>query len=865
VALHWSAASEEVKRLAAEMSTRWKHHYLSTEHFFFAACSLDERCSAWLTRRGLSVAELQEDILRLVPEGDEVAPWEGLIESPRIRRIMTKGCQTEAEGQRSMKVEPVHLVAAILAEGNNVAVRVLALRGHKASACRQDLFGSSTSAPATASPAQPAAKPGKEKYLTKYGRDLTAQAREGKMDPVIGRNDEVRRVLQILTRKTKSNPVLVGEAGVGKSAVALGLAQRIAAGQVPDILKDRRVIELSLSSMIAGASNRGDFEERLEGVVKEASADPKIVLFIDEIHQLVGAGRSGGMDASNILKPALARGDFPVLGCTTTDEYRRYIEADPALERRFQPVLVGEPSEADALEILKGLKSRYEAHHGVTFTDSALLAAVKLSVRFLPDRNLPDKAIDLIDESAARVKTRSGVYIPGERPQFEVNDEVIAEVVADWTGIPVSRMTEEESSRLLEMESLLRKRVVGQDHAVEAVSQTIRVVRVGLTSPNRPGGVFLFLGPSGVGKTELAKGLAEFLFGSDTEMVRIDMSEYHDKSSVARLIGSPPGYVGYEEEGQLTKAVRTKPYCVVLLDEVEKAHPEVFDIFLQVFDDGRLTDSKGRTVNFCNTLIVLTSNLGARAALSQAVPDNKGMAGQMDQLPNAYQEALRGHFRPEFINRIDEIILFRALERSDLVGIVRIHLGKLIKTLTEREIQLVVEDSAVELLLEVGYQPAYGARPLQRAIDSMLKRPMAEEMLRQKLGPGSTLAAYRAGDKLAFRVVQGGPVGGTPPVVLPPAPPARPYSPPPAVPDATFNDFGAEDDSDYGNPWDAPTSQNPPDPRRGPEPPRREPPARPEPPRAEPRRPEPPRQEPPRPEPPREPAPPWSAFRRPGE
>ncbi|CAN0359225.1 unnamed protein product, partial [Phaeothamnion confervicola] len=347
------------------------------------------------------------------------------------------------------------------------------------------------------------------------------------------------------------------------------------------MLKNKRVLDLSLSSMVAGAKHRGEFEERLEGVVKEATADPNVILFVDEIHTLVGAGDSrGGNDASNILKPALARGDFPVLGATTTDEYRRYIEADPALERRFQPVLVGEPSEADALEILKGLKSRYEAHHGARFTDSALLAAVKLSVRFLPDRNLPDKAIDLIDEAAARVKTRSGVFVPGEKPVYEVDEEVVAEVVADWTGIPVSRMSDEESGRLLDMENLLRQRVVGQDYAVMAVSETIRVVRVGLTSPNRPGGVFLFLGPSGVGKTELGKALAEFLFGSEKEMVRLDMSEYHDKHSISRLIGSPPGYVGHDEEGQLTRAVRTKPYCVVLLDEVEKAHPEVFDIFL---------------------------------------------------------------------------------------------------------------------------------------------------------------------------------------------------------------------------------------------------------------------------------------------
>lgn len=788
MALHWSDRAEEARKVAGEMSRRWKHHYLSTEHFFYACCQVDGDCSRWLSRRGLDLARLEEEILRWVPEGDEVPIWEGVIEAPRWRRIV-KSCQEEAEAQKAMRVEPKHILAAILSDGGGIAARILRTQENDLKACRIELLGGASAAsgrPASSpggrasSPAESPKEPtkgGKEKFLGKYARDLVALAREGKVDPVIGRNDEVRRVLQILTRKTKSNPVLIGEPGVGKTAVAFGLALRIAQGQVPDILKDRRVMDLSLSSMVAGAKHRGEFEERLEGIVQDAMADPRIVLFIDEIHQLVGAGDSrGGMDASNILKPALARGDFPVLGATTTDEYRKFIEADPALERRFQPVLVGEPSEADALEILKGLRGRYESHHGVKFSDAALLSAVKLSVRFLPDRNLPDKAIDLIDESAARIKTRSGVFLAGERPVFEVTEDVIAEVVADWTGIPVQRMTEEESTRLLKIEEFLRQRVVGQNHALEAVAQTIRVVRVGLVSPNRPGGVFLFIGPSGVGKTELGKALAEFLFGSDREIVRLDMSEFHDKHSLSRLIGSPPGYIGHDEEGQLTGAVRTKPYSVVLLDEVEKAHPEVFDIFLQVFDDGRLTDSKGRTVNFANTIIILTSNLGAREVIASGQTCDTGIAGQLDQMPQLYQKALREHFRPEFLNRIDEIVAFRSLEAKDLEGIVRIQLKRLIETLKDKEVELVLEQGAVDFLLEVGYQPAFGARPLQRAINTYLSRPLADELLRNRAASNALITVDRGDGRLFFRVEPR--VGASP---LPAPTPERPAVDPPPI------------------------------------------------------------------------------------
>lgn len=800
--LHFSDSAEAVKARAKDLSRRWKHHFLSCEHFFLACCIEDSRCENWLSDQGFSIEEFEEAVLDLVPIGDDKPAWEGLPESPRLRRVLGKQVQSIAESERAMRVEPMHIVRAVLEEGKGIPCRILSDSGRAAPTSRAR--GASESSGPSGSLREPlgeaaasggSGKKAKTPNLDKYARDLLKMVADGKVDPIIGRTDEVRRVLQILARKTKSNPVLIGEAGVGKTAVAFALARRIYDDQVPDALKGKRVMELSLSSMVAGAKHRGEFEERLEGVTKETIADPDIILFIDEIHQLVGAGDSrGGMDASNILKPALARGELRVIGATTTDEFRKYIEKDPALERRFQPVLVGEPSEEEALQMLQGIRKRFESHHGVKFTDQALAAAVTLSVRYLPDRNLPDKAIDLIDEAAARIKTRSGVYpLDAEgRPSVSVTDDVVAEVVADWTGIPVQRMSEQESTRLLKMESELAGRVVGQDHAVHAVAQAIRVVRVGLVAPNRPGGVFLFMGPSGVGKTELAKALADFLFGDPNEMVRLDMSEYHDKSSVNRLIGSPPGYVGHDEEGQLTKAVRTKPYSVVLLDEVEKAHPEIFDLFLQVFDDGRLTDSKGRTVNFTNTIIVLTSNLGSRELLEAGLP-NEGYAGQLDTMPVQYQKALRAHFRPEFLNRLDEIIAFRSLEKSDLWGIAEIQLESMKKNLRKsRGVDLQLAPDAVEFLLEKGYQPQFGARPLKRAIDIYLSRPLAEEMLRTAPQEGDVMMARRDGDRLVF--TPAGDAGAPAPhsdyaddypprrETPPPPPPPRQEPPPPAPP-----------------------------------------------------------------------------------
>ncbi|MGM9991721.1 MAG: AAA family ATPase, partial [Candidatus Bruticola sp.] len=797
MAINNSEATERVIARAGELSRSWKHYYLGVEHFFAAACQLDRSLAEAIADEGVPLSELEEGIANLVPPQDDPPLWDGIPETPRYRSIMKTIVPEEAEAAQALRVEPKHVITAILREGRSVPCRVLLNRGVELLKLRDSIRGVVRQESPKSSGGGGFFNRGADKNMTadgrkfarehkqllEYGRDLTELARQKKMDPVVGRNDEVRRVLEVLTRKTKSNPVLVGEAGVGKTAVAYGLAQRLAEGTVPDLLKDHHLIELSLSSLVAGAGHRGDFEKRLQQVIEEVSKDNKIILFIDEIHQIVGAGGSGGMDAGNILKPALARGDLAVMGATTIDEYRRYIEADPALERRFQQVFVSEPSEEDAFEILKGLRERYEQHHHVQFSDEALLAAVKLSVRFLPDRNLPDKAIDLIDEAAARIKTRGNCQGQGMQ---EVTEEVIAEVVADWTGVPISRIANEEEARLLDMENLLRGRVVGQDHAVAAVASTIRVVRVGFSSPTRPSGVFLFLGPSGVGKTELAKTLAEFLFGSERDMIRLDMSEFHDKHSVARLIGAPPGYVGYEGEGQLTKAVRTKPFCVILLDEVEKAHPDVFDLFLQVFDDGRLTDARGRTVNFTNSIIIMTSNLGSRKALDMAsaqmaaagaalekatgdeemgalakmkdpladlLPTDQGYVGQLDDMPEVYQAALRGHFRLEFLNRIDEIIIFKTLKREDLQGIVDINLSKCVKRIKEsRQVDLHVTKNVINFLLDKGYHPEYGARPLNRAIDTWLTRPFAEYVLRHKVPPNTLIWADMAdeGDKVVF-------------------------------------------------------------------------------------------------------------------
>ena len=652
-------------------------------------------------------------------------------------------------------------------------------------------------------------KQGKKKTLDEFGRDLTEIAKQDGLDPVIGRDKEIQRVIQILSRRTKNNPVLIGEPGVGKTAIVEGLAQKIVAGDVPDTLLNKRVVSLDISSMLAGAKYRGDFEERLQKVMDEISESKDVILFIDEVHTLVGAGAAeGAIDAANILKPKLARGELQCVGATTIDEYRKHIEKDAALERRFQPVTVDEPSEEDAIRILMGLKDKYEAHHGVKITDEAIEAAVKLSARYLSDRYLPDKAIDLIDEAAAKVQLAGKTapnnlrdlenklanvqkekeaavakqnyeeaakwrdeektvseQLEAERENWkkdnsckksEVDEDEICSILANWSGIPVSRLQQEEMDKLLNLENVLHERVIGQDEAVEEVARAVRRGRAGLKDPKRPIGSFIFLGPTGVGKTELAKALASALFGTDEAMIRLDMSEYMEKHAVSRLVGAPPGYVGYDEGGQLTEAVRRRPYSVLLLDEIEKAHPDAFNILLQLLEDGRLTDGKGRTVDFRNTVVIMTSNLGASTIKSQAVMGfgakaaDDGSGSEYEKMKNRVLETVKKSFRPEFINRIDDILVFHSLENENIKAIAKLMTADLCKRMAEQELTLEVDDSVLELLAKEGFDANYGARPLRRAIVRLMEDPLSECILARKFTAGDTVYAFAQDDKVVF-------------------------------------------------------------------------------------------------------------------
>ena len=796
--------------LAQEEARGLNHNYIGTEHILLGLIHEGEGvASKALESLGISLEAVREQVQEIIGQGQQ-APTGHIPFTPRAKKVLELSLREALQlGHNYIGTE--HILLGLIREGEGVAAQVLVKLGADLSRVRQQVIqlisgyqggkeGSSGGSGATSGgPAEGA--PAGSLVLDQFGRNLTSAAREGKLDPVIGREKEIERVMQVLSRRTKNNPVLIGEPGVGKTAVVEGLAQDIVRGEVPETLKDKQLYTLDLGALVAGSRYRGDFEERLKKVLKEIRTRGDIVLFIDEIHTLVGAGAAeGAIDAASILKPMLARGELQVIGATTLDEYRKHIEKDAALERRFQPIQVAEPTLAHAIEILKGLRDRYEAHHRVSITDGALVAAANMADRYVNDRFLPDKAIDLIDEAGARLRIRR-MTAPPDLREFderiaavvrekesaidgqdfekaarlrddeknlraekakreaewksgdmdviaEVDEELIAEVLAASTGIPVFKLTEEESSRLLHMEDELHKRVVGMDDAIKALSQAIRRTRAGLKDPRRPGGSFIFAGPTGVGKTELAKTLAEFLFGDEDSLIQLDMSEYSEKHTVSRLFGSPPGYVGYEEGGQLTEKVRRKPFSVVLFDEVEKAHPEIFNTLLQVLEDGRLTDSQGRVVDFKNTVIIMTTNLGTRDISKgtlgfSAGPDTRS---DYDRMKNKVIDELKQHFRPEFLNRVDDTIVFPQLSQSEIVQIVDLEIAKLDKRLKDKDMGLVLTPASKNLLATKGYDPVLGARPLRRTIQREIEDVLSERILFGELKSGEIVTVDATGE-----------------------------------------------------------------------------------------------------------------------
>ena len=795
--------AQRVLSFAQEAALELGHDYVGTEHVLIGLIKVKNGVAAKaLNELGLSAETIIEDVEEHIGRGNKKAS--SVYMTPRVKHVLELAVEV-ANHMNHNYVGTEHILLGLLSDGGGVAIGIL--RNHNIRAndivdTIRTILGSSDSASHSAEDRKDNSSLGE---LADFGTDLNESAKQGKIDPVIGRDKEIARVIQILSRRTKNNPVLIGEPGVGKTAIAEGLAQRIVNGNVPEILRNKRIISLSISSMLAGAKYRGEFEERLKKAIDEVQKHDDMIIFIDEIHTLVGAGATeGAMDAANILKPALARGEFQVVGATTLDEYKKHIEKDAALERRFQPVLVGEPSEEDALEILKGLRDRYEAFHKAKITDEALEAAVSLSSRYITDRFLPDKAIDVVDEAASKVRMKVFSAAPDvkaletqladvkkekeaavtaqefekaaemrdeeKRIEKEINDkkkaakensdaklvvtdEDIASVVAQWTGIPVSKIAQEESESLLHLEEELHKRVIGQDEAVVAVSKAVRRARAGLKDPKRPIGSFLFLGPTGVGKTELARALAVALFGDETAMIRLDMSEYMEKHTVSRLVGAPPGYVGYEEGGQLTDAVRRKPYSVILLDEVEKAHADFFNILLQVLDDGRLTDSQGRTVDFRNTVIIMTSNLGAKAlrkdspelgflAAKKADSNTEDTNGvNFKEAKKSVMDSVKRHFRPEFLNRIDEMIVFHALTSNDLKQIVTILMDTVVKRLGDMGLSLEISPAAMDLLVKEGSDFSMGARPLKRAIQRLIEDPISDLILQGNAPEGAIIKA----------------------------------------------------------------------------------------------------------------------------
>ena len=796
--------AQRVLSLAQEAALELGHDYVGTEHVLIGLTKVKNGVAAKaLEELGLVTEDIFEAVEQHVGRGNKKAT--SIYMTPRVKHVLELAIQV-ANHMNHNYVGTEHILLGLLSDGSGVAVAILRamnIRSNDIVEAIRSILGSNKG---SNNGGQEGLNSNNDLgELSDFATDLNESAKQGKIDPVIGRDTEIQRVIQILSRRTKNNPVLIGEPGVGKTAIAEGLAQRIVTGNVPEILRNKRIISISIGSMLAGAKYRGEFEERLKKAIDEVQQHDDMIIFIDEIHTLVGAGATeGAMDAANILKPALARGEFQVIGATTLDEYKKHIEKDAALERRFQPVQVGEPNEEDALEILKGLRDRYEAFHKAKITDEALKAAVSLSNRYITDRFLPDKAIDVVDEAASKVRMKVFSAAPDVKAledrlntvkkekeaavtsqDFEkaaklrdeekslskeiddkksvakeksdqkliVTEEDIATVVAQWTGIPVAKIAEEESETLLHLEEELHKRVVGQDEAVTAVAKAVRRARAGLKDPKRPIGSFLFLGPTGVGKTELARALASSLFGDESAMIRLDMSEYMEKHTVSRLVGAPPGYVGYEEGGQLTDAVRRKPYSVILLDEVEKAHADFFNILLQVLDDGRLTDSQGRTVDFRNTVIIMTSNLGAKAlhknspelgflAAKKAdsnVDENKGI--DFKEAKKSVMDAVKRHFRPEFLNRIDEMIVFHPLTEEDLKEIVTILMSDITKRLEERDLHLEITPEAMKLLVKEGSDFTMGARPLKRAIQRLIEDPVSDLILKGDAKEGKIIKA----------------------------------------------------------------------------------------------------------------------------
>jgi ATP-dependent Clp protease ATP-binding subunit ClpC len=801
--------ARQVVVLAQEEARTLKHNYIGTEHILLGLLREEEGLAARvLESLDITVERVRAQVVRIVGSGEEVTSGQ-IPFTPRAKKVLELALR-EALSLGHNYIGTEHILLGLVRENEGVAARILLDFDADSEKIRNEVIrmlsgpGGRRQGQGSGS-GQSSGSPGEgkksSKLLDQFGRNLTKLAAEGKLDPVVGRETEIERIMQILSRRTKNNPVLIGEPGVGKTAVVEGLAQRITAADVPELLKNKQIYTLDLAALVAGSKYRGEFEERLKKVMKEITQRGDIILFIDELHNLVGAGAAeGAIDAASILKPALARGELQTIGATTLDEYRKYLERDSALERRFQQIRVQEPTIEQTVEILKGLRERYEQHHKVQITDEALQAAADLAYRYISDRFLPDKAIDLIDEAASRMRIKSMTSPPANREfehemettrrekesaienqEFEkaaalrdqerklagkkreleeewesgdtldrpaIGEEEIADIVSMWTGIPVLKLTEAETQKLMRMEDELHKRVIGQHPAIEVISKAIRRSRAGLKDPKRPTGSFIFLGPSGVGKTELARTLAEFLFGDDDAMVRIDMSEYMEKHAVSRLVGSPPGYIGYDEGGQLTEAVRRKPYCVLLLDEIEKAHPDVFNILLQILEDGRLTDAQGRTVDFRHAIVIMTSNIGAaeiarNTPLGFAVSDDETGITYED-MKNRIMGELKKVFRPEFLNRIDDVIVFHKLAKDEIRQIVELLLVRIRDSMAERELQLELTDPAKEMLVEKGWDPAMGARPLRRAIQRYIEDPLADFVLREQIVPGATVVVDNA-------------------------------------------------------------------------------------------------------------------------